>query len=186
MANLIQKQHSSGPFGALDLGCSGGQLVKDFRSLGWIAVGLEGSDYSLKHKRANWPELAGKNLFTCDISKPFRVTANGQQAKFHLITCWEVLEHIQEADLPQLFKNVLNHLEGGGYFVATTTSASDIHDGVDLHQTKWSNQQWRQMLAANFPELEPMDLKLKYYHFVRHNQEGSVLVYRKKKTPTGM
>src|ERR1043165_5976626 len=54
MDSLLKKEHLQGPLGAMDLGCSGGQLVRDFRDLGWLAVGLEGSDYSLKHSRANW------------------------------------------------------------------------------------------------------------------------------------
>lgn len=164
--------------GALDLGCSGGQLVADFRSLGWLAVGLEGSDFSLKHGRANWPALAGKNLFTCDITKPFKITANGQPVKFHLITMWEVLEHIPTPDLTQVFDNIAGHLENGGYFIASTTSAPDIHDGVDLHQTQWTNTQWRQWLLETHPELKTLPLDLKYYQFVRHNEERSFLIYK--------
>jgi hypothetical protein len=43
MARLIGKDIRNTTLGALDLGCSGGQLVADFRDLGWAAVGLEGS-----------------------------------------------------------------------------------------------------------------------------------------------
>jgi SAM-dependent methyltransferase len=177
MAGKIGMVNKNTILGVLDLGCSGGQLVADFRELGWAAVGLEGSDFSLKHKRANWPALAGKNLFTCDVTKPFTVRLNGQPGKFHLITMWEVLEHIPTADLLQLFRNITAHLATGGYFVATTTSRPDIHDGVDLHQTKWTNAEWKAWLAKNFPELKPVDLTLKYYQFVRHNDEGSFLTY---------
>jgi 2-polyprenyl-3-methyl-5-hydroxy-6-metoxy-1,4-benzoquinol methylase len=181
MAARIQGEVSDPLLGALDLGCSGGQLVKDFSDIGWLAVGLEGSDFSLKHKRANWPALAGKNLFTCDITKPFAITAGGQPAKFHLITMWEVLEHIQTNDLKQLFDNITNHLAGGGYFIASTTSAPDIHDGVDLHQTKWPNAQWREWITKNYPYLEHVDLGLKYYQFVRHNEELSFLTLKRRK-----
>jgi 2-polyprenyl-3-methyl-5-hydroxy-6-metoxy-1,4-benzoquinol methylase len=184
MRKRIEGEFPGAMFGALDLGCSGGQLVADFRSLGWLAVGLEGSDFSLKHGRANWPALAGKNLFTCDVAKPFKITANGQPAKFHLITMWEVLEHIATPDLPQLFDNIVGHLETGGYFVASTTSAPDIHDGVDLHQTKWTNGQWRQWLSETHPELETVNLNLNYYQFVRHNEERSFLTYRKVRQAT--
>lgn len=180
MRERIVREHPISTLGALDLGCSGGQLVADFRSLGWLAVGLEGSDFSLKHKRANWPALAGKNLFTCDVTKPFRITAGGKPAKFHLITMWEVLEHISQKDLPQLFDNILMHLEGGGYFIASTTSEPDIHDGVDLHQTKWTNPQWKQWVAEKYSTLIPVDLGLKSYQFVRHNEEKSFLLYRRK------
>ncbi len=165
---------------SLDLGCSGGGLVYDFLRLGWVAVGLEGSDFSLKHGRAHWPELAGKHLFTCDIGKPFRVLDGEALHQCDLITMWEVLEHIRAEELPTLFENILKHLQPGGYFVASTTSEPDIHDGVDLHQTKLTNAEWRQWVAKNRPELEWVDLGLEYYQFVRYNQERSVLTYRRK------
>lgn len=180
MAQRIQGEIPNATLGALDLGCSGGQLVKDFSDLNWLAVGLEGSDFSLKHKRANWPALAGKNLFTCDITKPFKITEGGRPAPVHLVTMWEVLEHIQERDLKQLFDNITAHLASGGYFVASTTSAPDMHDGVDLHQTKWPNAQWTQWITKNYPDLQPVDLGLKYYQFVRHNEERSFLTLKRR------
>jgi 2-polyprenyl-3-methyl-5-hydroxy-6-metoxy-1,4-benzoquinol methylase len=179
MAKLLTRERPGGEHGLLDLGCSGGQLVKDFAERGWMAVGLEGSDYSLKHRRANWPALGGKNLFTCDITKPFEVQTHGRHAKFDLITLWEVLEHIAENDLPQLFRNILEHMEKGGYLIASTTSVPDVQNGVDLHQTKWPNAEWRKMIQGRFPELELVDLGLKYYQFVRHNEERSFLTYRR-------
>ena len=183
MRERIDREFPDTTLGALDLGCSGGQLVADFRSLGWVTVGLEGSDFSLKHGRANWPALAGKNLFTCDVTKPFKITVNGEPAKFHLITMWEVLEHIPTQDLPQLFDNIVTHLADDGYFIASTTSAPDIHNGIDLHQTKWTNDQWRRWLSEVHPELKTVDLNLKYYQFVRHNEERSFLTYKKANGP---
>ncbi|MBI3417559.1 MAG: methyltransferase [Verrucomicrobia bacterium] len=165
----------------MDLGCSGGQLVKDFQDLNWIAAGLEGSDYSLKHRRANWAALANKNLFTCDITKPFRVKCNQADHKFHLITAWEVLEHIRPEDLPALFDNIRAHLVEGGCFIASTNSLSSVVDGVELHQTRMSNTQWREYVAAKFPDLEPVDFHLKIYHYVRYDfGEPSFLLFRKK------
>lgn len=38
----------------LDLGCSGGGFVKDCLDEGHMAVGIEGSDYSKKLRRAEW------------------------------------------------------------------------------------------------------------------------------------
>lgn len=180
MADWVRRGSPGVTPGYLDLGCSGGQLVKDFRDLGWLAVGLEGSDYSLKHGRANWPALGRKNLFTCDITKPFKITARQQPARFHLVTMWEVLEHIHQKDLPQIFQNILAHLDRGGYFVASTSSIPDVHDGVDLHQTQWTNQEWRRWLAEHYPELEPAELGLKVYQMVRHTPEESYLTYRRR------
>ena len=165
----------------MDLGCAGGQTIVDFMTLGWQGVGLEGSDFSLKHRRANWAQLANTHLFTCDITKPYQMKFDGQPAKFHLVTAWEVMEHIATPDLKQVLENISRHLEAGGYFIASTTETSDIHEGLELHQTRWNNQEWRDYMAKNFPELEYADVGLKIYQFVRYNfLHPSFLLYRKK------
>jgi len=179
---LLAKEFLHKQLKFLDLGCAGGQLVKDFRDLGYISVGLEGSDYSLKHKRASWPLLAGKNLFTCDITKPFEIKLEDKEIKFNLITAWEVLEHIKREDLDNVFKNIINHLEEGGYFIATTSSSSSISEGLELHQTRMTNEEWRQYIQEKYKELRPVDLGLRYYQYVRYSTipgENSFLVYRK-------
>ena len=103
MNKLLCREFPNTQLKFLDLGCAGGQLVRDFKDLGYISIGLEGSDYSLKHKRANWPLLAGKSLFTCDIAKPFEIKLEDKKIKFHLITAWEVLEHIHTEELDNVF-----------------------------------------------------------------------------------
>jgi SAM-dependent methyltransferase len=169
------------PLNFLDLGCSGGQLVADFLKLKWRGVGLEGSDYSLKFRRANWATLANKNLFTCDITKPYQVTLDGQPAQFHLITAWEVMEHIATPDLDKVFTQIRKHLAPGGYFIASTTETSDIHNGLELHQTQWTNAQWRAFVEKTYPDLEYVDVGLQPYQFVRYNfLHPSFLLYRKR------
>lgn len=181
MNAYFRRQFPHEPPAMLDLGCSGGQLVADFARLRWRAVGLEGSDYSVKHRRANWPALAGTNLFTADISKPFRLRLDGRDLRFHLITAWEVLEHLRRDELDTLFANIRAHLAEGGCFVATTNSSPSIVDGIELHQTRMSNAQWRACLAERCPDLEPADLGLKVHQYVRFDfGEPSFLVYRKK------
>jgi SAM-dependent methyltransferase len=167
----------------MDLGCSGGQLVADFKDMNWIAVGLEGSDYSLKRKRAHWATLANTHLFTCDITKPYRILQNGSPVQFHLITAWEVLEHIAGNDLDAVFRQIIGQLRPGGYFLASTTSTPDVVNGVELHQTQMTHQEWLKFIAARYPEIEPVDLGFKIYQYVRYNfLNPSNLVYRKKKT----
>lgn len=166
----------------MDLGCAGGQTVADFMTLCWQGVGLEGSDFSLKHRRANWAQLANINLFTCDITKPYQVKLGGQPARFHLITAWEVMEHIATPDLPQVFDNIVKHLEPGGCFIASTTETSDIHEGLELHQTQWTNAQWRAWVEKRYTDLEYVDMGLKIYQYVRYNfLHPSFLLYRKRK-----
>ena len=181
MDELLYSKSTGAPVHFLDLGCAGGQLVKDFLRLGWLAAGLEGSDYSLKKRRANWRTLANKNLFTGDITKPFQMTLGGAPIKFHLITAWEVLEHIATPDLEGLFRNISTHLEDGGYFIASTSSLSDIHNGIELHQTRWTNQEWRSFVEQRHRELEASDVGLKIYQYVRCTLlQPSFLIYRKK------
>lgn len=181
MDRKLRAEFGPGPLRMMDLGCAGGKLVTDFLALRWVGIGLEGSDYSLKHRRPYWDRYANTHLFTCDITKPFQVTLDGQPIKFHLITCWEVLEHIATPDLPAVFENVRRHLEPGGYFIASTTETSDIHHGLELHQTRWPNARWRQFVEQNYPDLEYVDLGLKIYQFVRYNfLHPSFLLYRKK------
>jgi SAM-dependent methyltransferase len=181
MDRKLHAEFGPGTLRCLDLGCSGGQMVKDFLDLRWLAAGLEGSDYSLKRRRANWAQLANTHLFTCDITKPFQMTLDGQPARFHLITSWEVMEHIATPDLTPLFNNIRQHLEPGGYFIASTTCTPDIHEGIELHQTKWENSEWRAFVAKNFSDLEYVDVGLKIYQFVRYNfLHPSFLLYRKK------
>jgi SAM-dependent methyltransferase len=181
MDEKLHREFGQGALRVMDLGCAGGQMVADFLSLRWQGVGIEGSDFSLKHRRANWATLANRNLFTGDITKPFQVTLDGRPARFHLITAWEVMEHIAPADLPAVFDNIVRHLEPGGYFVASTTETSDIHEGLELHQTQWTNAQWRDWVATHYPQLEYADVGLKIYQFVRYNfLFPSFLLYRRK------
>jgi SAM-dependent methyltransferase len=182
MDELFHREPPDTILRCLDLGCSGGQMVKDFISLRWLGAGLEGSDYSLKRRRAHWATLANKNLFTCDITKPFSMQLQGAAVRFHLITAWEVLEHIATPDLPGLFENIWNHLERGGLFIASTTRTPDIHNGIELHQTKWSNQEWRHFVEKRYPDVEYVETGLKIYQFVRYNfLDPSFLIYRKKR-----
>lgn len=181
MDRLIRGRFRHQQPAVLDLGCAGGQMVADFRALGWAAVGLEGSDYSEKHERANWPRLGGSSLFTCDIAKPFHVELNHRPGQFHLITAWEVLEHIAEADLPQVFDNVMAHLRPGGYFIATTSCTTEPHRGLELHQTRWSYLLWVWMMPKLAQELRRAYLNLKPHQYVRQNFERpSFLVYRRE------
>jgi 2-polyprenyl-3-methyl-5-hydroxy-6-metoxy-1,4-benzoquinol methylase len=134
----------------MDLGCSGGLLVHDFLNRGHFSVGLEGSDFSLKNKRAQWPAIGETNLFTCDISKPFLVVNDNKQVLFDVITAWEVIEHIHPNDLPQFFLNVNNHLKSNGYFLGTISTNVEIINNVVLHQSVFPESKWKQEILPEY------------------------------------
>lgn len=144
---------------ALDLGCSGGGLVFDFLSRGNVAFGLEGSDFSLRAQRAEWPVIPD-HLRTCDIAKPFtlRDQRTGERAKFDVISMWEVLEHIPEDRLPQLLANVRDHLAEGGLFVGSAATYDDVHDGVSYHPTVKPEMWWRELVQKHGLKFVPASM----------------------------
>ena len=128
----------------LDLGCSGGGFVRDCLDDGCFAVGIEGSDYSKRMLRAEWPRLADRFLFTADITKPF--TVNEQ---FDVVTAWEVLEHLPREGLEQFCANVKRHLAPAGLAIFSISSTEEVIHGTRLHQTVESKRWWTQEFARN-------------------------------------
>ncbi len=136
----------------LDLGCSGGGFVKNCLDDGFMAVGLEGSDYSKRFRRAEWRSIP-EYLFTCDVTGEFELSIeiNGQAKplQFDIVTCWEMMEHIATPDLPRLAKNITKHLTPDGLWIMSVSSRPDIINGVNLHQTVQPKTWW----IATFGEL---------------------------------
>lgn len=133
----------------LDLGCAGGGLVLDFALKGHFAMGLEGSDYSLKRQRAEWRTIPG-NLFLCDIAKEYSILKNDslEIKKFHVISAWDVIEHIEEKELSQFLENVTRHLRNDGYFigsVSTRAAGGTTPDGRNHHATVQDRQWWLEL-----------------------------------------
>lgn len=136
----------------LDLGCAGGGFVKNCVEDGRVAIGLEGNDYNLKNKKFAWPAIP-ENLFICDITKPFMLHSGDKKTyKFGVITAWEVMEHILEKDLPQLFINIHNHLSSVGLLIVSINSRpspSRANPSIDLHRTKEGLEWWAKKFADN-------------------------------------
>lgn len=130
-----------------DLGCSSGGIVLDALLRGHEAVGLEGSDESFKQQRAHW-RVIPKNLFTCDVTKPFTLKKDGIRKEFDVISAWEMLEHIRESDLDALLKNIKDHLKLGGIFVGSIANWDDIDEKtgvnwhVNLHPYEWWSEKF--------------------------------------------
>lgn len=139
------------PLSVLDLGCAGGGMVKSFLDQGHIAVGLEGSDYSLNNKRAEWATIP-ESLFTCDVTRPFTLTnGKGSPYQFDVVTAWEFLEHIEMPDLPGVMANVDRHLKPGGYLICSVSDRPSVYpgDGLDRHRTKKPYEWWAWFFEAH-------------------------------------
>lgn len=129
----------------LDIGCSGGGFVKSLIDAGCLAVGVEGSDYSKKTKRAEWATIPG-NLFTADATAPFELTMHDEdkvkQIKFSVVTAWEFIEHIAEPDLEKVMRNISDHLAPNGIVIMSVSPNEEVINGVRLHQTVAEKPWW--------------------------------------------
>jgi len=132
------------PLKIMDLGCSGGGFVNTCLDQGCFAIGLEGSDYSRKHCRAEWPKLSDRFLFTADISRDFTVVQNDNPINFDVITSWEVLEHIPEERLSTVAQNIYKHLENNGLAIISISPNEETIKGQKLHLTIREKDWWIQ------------------------------------------
>jgi SAM-dependent methyltransferase len=146
----VEKYFNGKPIKFLDLGCSGGELAIDFMRKGHLSVGLEGSDISLKEKRANWTTYANDILFTCDISHPYTILNDALPIKFDCITAWEVIEHIHPDRLDVFFNNIIEHLLSDGVFIGSINLESDKHEEYELHQSVLSIDAWRDDILPKY------------------------------------
>lgn len=159
----------------LDIGCSGGKLVRDISERGIISVGIEGSDVSAKAGRAEWADLYNINLFTCDASRPYTIYNDDEPLKFDCITAWEVIEHIHPDRLDTFFLNIYNHLSDRGIFVGSISLRNDNPEGVELHLSVFSRDHWETKILNKY-------LKVAAYPFVHkvRNEESSFYVLLRK------
>lgn len=178
----------------LDLGCSGGGFIKNCIDDGHLAVGIEGSNYSQKLKRAHWATLSDLFLFTADITKKFTVELESSDYKknllFDIVTLWEVIEHINENDLINVCNNIKDHLLPSGLVIMSICPNEETINGVKLHQTVKEKKWWIDFFASqdliHLPDFE------KYFngHYIRGPKQGDKNVFHlilskdKNKKPT--
>lgn len=127
----------------LDIGCSGGAFVKSLIDDGNTAVGLEGSDYSRRTKRAAWA-LIPDNLFTCDVTCRFDILESERRERicFDVVTAWEVMEHIRESELPALIDNVKRHMLDDSLWIMSIATYSSMSGDVQLHVLRKPKEWW--------------------------------------------
>lgn len=145
--NIIGKLGTSMSF--LDLGCAGGGMPFDFLSRGVLGVGVDGSDYSKKIKRAHWGDSTADYLFTADITKPFsfvRADDTTCQHRFTLITSFDVMEHMHNVEeATAMIENIYNNLEPNGY---TMHSIANFPD-EGYHHILESEDWWINLFESN-------------------------------------
>lgn len=162
------------PISVLDIGCSGGGMVKSLIDDNRIAVGIEGSDASQKIGRAEWATIPDF-LFTADVTVPFRVEeeveGEWKPFRFSCVTAWEVMEHFKEDDLGAVLENMTNHLAPGGYFICSVFTEPDPQ-WERWHQTVKPWDWWVKRLAEAGLTYGPNATKHFQHQFVRVGVNG--------------
>lgn len=95
VSNVLQE---FAPQNILDIGCGLGNTVKEFRSRGIEAFGLEGSELAIRRSEvADFIQQANLN-FPVDLKR-----------KFDLVWCVEVLEHIHPKYVQNIVETICRH-----------------------------------------------------------------------------
>lgn len=186
----------------LELGCADGAFVYDVNKDGHFAIGLEGSDWFLKHKHkvVNFPNhytpakrsvnyviddtsswhLIPDNLFTCDVAKPYTLFNDSNEVmKFDVICAWEVMEHIKEEEIEQFYQNVSKHLADGGFFIlSVSTQRGEFHKTVK--QRPWWITRVRE-LGFEHNQAKVDHFQMEFIRGPRQHAPGSFILALEKK-----
>jgi len=158
----------------LDVGCGGGILCEPLARLGADVTGIDENEKAIfvakKHAKKMNLKINYKHASINDIYF---------QDKFDIITCMEVLEHVQSVDL--LIKKSKESLKDGGFFVGSTINqtltsyltaiffAENILKIVPKNTHEWKkfvkpNKLKKELLINNFSNIKFQGV---FYNFIR-------------------
>lgn len=92
----------------LDVGCADGQFAAAAQRRGWQASGVELNPPAVQRARARGVEVVEGDVQAMDLG----------QARFDVVTAWDVLEHVPD---PRLFLDRVSRLAAPGGLVVLTT-----------------------------------------------------------------
>lgn len=108
----------------LDYGCAVGLMVKAAADAGWTAVGYERSD---------WAAQYGRDTFGLDIVRGDGESIPQFEGRFHVVTMWDVLEHLEHPR--EVLESVAGWLKPGGLLALNTVNSSSL--GARLAGAHW-------------------------------------------------
>lgn len=164
-----------------DQGCSSGAFISGMHDTGYLALGLEGSDYSEKTKRGDWGRLNNICLFTCDITKKFEIKFCDENFKFDILTSFEVLEHIENKDLDAVFDNFKNITHKNSIFLFSI-GILDSPYHVNLFKKK---SQWLEYFKK-YNLVEDKNIKDYFGDILLHNEWHNLKFYLKFQNNDGL
>jgi SAM-dependent methyltransferase len=121
-----------GPLTVLDAGCAKGLLVAALRERGVEADGFDLSEYAV----ADPPEAARGHVRVGSVTEPI-------EGHYDLVTCIEVIEHVDPADAPAAVANLA--AAGDRLLLSSTPGDRDEPTHVNIQPP----ERWSQLLAAH-------------------------------------
>lgn len=152
----------------LDIGIGAdGRNATYFLNQGHFVFGIDISKIALDHCKIKFEKYCKDDklyLDYRDMSVPNTITELFGPCKFDVIIDWSVMDHIRRAYLTAYKKNILDHLEVGGYLISSQF-ADPLPEKFKVKKGKdfclWDKHYMRcftiEKLIAEFPSLKVVD-----------------------------
>jgi SAM-dependent methyltransferase len=131
-----------GPLSVLDVGCAMGFLVEALRDRGVEAWGIDVSDYAIAHVHSSARRF-------CAVASADSALPDAFPSRFDLITCVEVLEHIDQ----ERAERALDNMCRWGDRVLFSSSSTDYGEPTHVNVRRgeaWASQFAAQRFLRNF------------------------------------
>jgi len=147
----------------LDVGCGTGEFLSAVEDKGGKVWGVDLSNVAIATAKENF---SLKNIYVMSFDKFFKQV---NLPKFDIITCFEVIEHVDDPLL--LLKRMQEHLKPGGKIVVTAPSRDRF--GVNMnswdfppnHLTRWNEEAMRKL--SRLAKLDVMNMSaVESFHII--------------------
>ena len=163
------------PETVVDFGCACGFLVRSLRLGGCSAIGLDHSAYAISQAT---PEIR-PYIFQHDLTQPLPEYVK-DFAPVDMVTCFDVLEHIDEADVGHVLENMLEL--NPTYIVCNVCVGSQPgfdHSHVNVRHRGYWHRVFMHYLHGYMPDEMHLDSNVWWF-----NDEETVFVYRRREHET--
>ncbi len=144
---LLRHIQAEPPLRILDLGCGPGRDLKTLRTLGHVAIGLDGTEAFVEMARAD----SG-----CEVWHQDLLQLELPAQSFDGIFANAVLFHVPSTELPRVLLQLSDSLKPGGVLFCSNPRGQDQEGwSGDRYGVWYAWSTWRErVLAAGFVELE--------------------------------
>lgn len=147
---------------SLDIGCGVGFVVEYLsgKSFDLNAFGVDISDAAIEKSRVRLKNVPGSNQRLKVLNNQ---TLPFEDNFFSLVTCFDVLEHLDEVDIEATLKEIDRVIRPGGIFfgsVSCRTSGVEDQFGDNLHRTVKSPDWWIERVAPDRAEYDGHRIQL--------------------------